>query len=133
MAAHRLVQERLQTKTIACIVETYKINLQLIMGTKLIQLDDGTLVEVQVPDDQAEQISGGFAERVDATFDKVKPLLIKACKPIAETWKELNQDVNIEQAEVEIGLGFEGEGNLYITRSVMSANLKVKLTLKPQK
>lgn len=102
------------------------------MATRLIRLEDGTLIEAQVPDDEAEQISGGLAKRVDATFEKIKPLLLKTCKPIAETWKELNQEVNIEQAEVEIGLSFEGEGNLYVTKSKASANLTVKLVLKPK-
>lgn len=101
------------------------------MSTRLIELEDGTLVEVQVPEGQAEQISGGFAKRVDATFDQIKPLILKTCKPIAETWQALNQDVQIEQAEVEIGLSFEGEGNLYVTRSTASANLTIRLTLKP--
>lgn len=102
------------------------------MSTKLIRLEDGTLVEAQVPDDQAQQISGGFAQRVDASFAHVKPLLLKACKPIAETWQELSQEMNIEQAEVELGIGFEGEGNLYITKAKAEANLTVKLILKPK-
>lgn len=102
------------------------------MGNKLIRLDDGTLVEVQVPDNQAEQISGGFANRVDATFAQIKPLLLKTCQPIAESWKELNQNVDIEQAEIELGLAFEAEGNLYVTKSTLSANIKVKLVIKPK-
>ncbi|MEH2424265.1 MAG: CU044_2847 family protein [Nostoc sp.] len=101
------------------------------MSTKLIRLDDGTLVEVEVPEEQARQISGGFADKVDATFDKIKPILVKTCKPIAAAWKEINQEMNIEQAEVQIGLSFEGEGNLYITKSKASANLTIKLVLKP--
>ena len=44
------------------------------MATKLIQLEDGTLVEVEVPGDQVQQISGGFADKVNATFDKIHPL-----------------------------------------------------------
>jgi hypothetical protein len=47
------------------------------MPTKLIQLEDGTLVEVDVPADQARQISGGFADKVNSTFDKIQPLLVK--------------------------------------------------------
>ena len=101
------------------------------MSTRLIELEDGTLVEVQVPDEQVEQISGGFAKRVDATFAQSKPLIIKTCKPIAESWQILNQDVQVQKAEVEIGLSFEGEGNLYVTRSTASANLKIRLTLAP--
>lgn len=102
------------------------------MNTKLIQLEDGTLVEVEVLTDQVKPVSGGFAEKVDATFDKIKPLLVRTCRPILDAWDELNQDMNIESAEVEIGLSFEAEGNLYVTRSNLGANLRVKLVLKPK-
>jgi Trypsin-co-occurring domain 1 len=101
------------------------------MNTKLIRLDDGTFVEVEVPEDQARQISGGFADKVDATFDKIKPILIKTCKPIAAALKEIDQEIKIDQAEVQIGLSFEGEGNLYITKLKASANLTIKLVIKP--
>jgi hypothetical protein len=102
------------------------------MATKLIELEDGILVEVEVPEDQAQQISSRFADRVSTTFDKIKPLLVKTCRPVAEAWKELNQDMQIEQAEIEIGFSFEGEGNIYITKAKTGTNLKVKLVLKPK-
>ena len=103
------------------------------MTTKLIQLDDDTLIEVEAPEGQVEEISGGFAERIeDATFEKIKPLLVKACKPISEAWQEINQDLEIEQVEVELGLSFEAEGNLYVTKSKAGSNLVVKLVLKPK-
>ena len=101
------------------------------MATKLIQLDDGTLVEVEVPEDQARQISGGSADKVDATLEKIKPILVKSCKPIVAAWKELNKEITIDKAEVQIGFSFEGEGNLYITKSKVNANLTIKLVLKP--
>ena len=102
------------------------------MSTKLIELKDGTLVEIEVPQDQARQISGGFADKVDSTVDKIKPLLLKICKPITSAWKEINKDMNVEGAEVELGLGFEGEGNVYVTKAKASANITVKLILKPK-
>lgn len=102
------------------------------MATQLIELLDGTLVEAEVSDNQPREVSGSFAEKVDATFDKVKPLLLNACRPIVAAYQELNQEMTIEQAEVEIGLSFEGEGNLYITKSKAGANLTVKLLLKPK-
>lgn len=40
--------------------------------------------------------------------------------------------MSIEQAEVELGLSFEGEGNLFVTKSTLGANLKIKLILKPK-
>jgi hypothetical protein len=101
------------------------------MPTKLIRLEDGTLVEIETSPNEAQQISGGStAKRVEANFDKISPILQKICRPLTETWKELSKEMLIEQAEVEIGLSFEGEGNLYITKSKASANLKVKLVLK---
>jgi hypothetical protein len=102
------------------------------MATKLIELEDGTLVEVEVPPDQAKQISGGLAERVSTTFDKIKPILVKTCQPIADVWKEVNQEMNIDQAEVQIGFSFDIEGNVYVTKSKATANLTVKLVLKPK-
>jgi hypothetical protein len=101
------------------------------MPTKLIRLEDGTLVEVEVPDDQAQPISGGFAERVDRSVDIIRPTLVKICRPIIESWAELSEGTQIDHAEVELGLSFEGEGNLYVTKAKASANLTVKLVLKP--
>ena len=101
------------------------------MATKLIELEDGTLVEVVALENEVQQISGGFAEKVESTFDKIKPLLIKTCRPIMAAWDELNQEMHIEQAEIELGLSFEGGGNLYVTKATASANLVVKLRLKP--
>jgi Trypsin-co-occurring domain 1 len=103
-----------------------------LMGTKLIRLEDDTLIEVEVLSDQVQQISGGFADKVDATFDKIRPLLVKTCRPIAEAWKEINKEMNIESAEIELGLSFEAEGNLYVTKSTAGANVTVKLVLKPK-
>lgn len=106
------------------------------MATKLIQFEDGTLVEVEVPPNQAQPISGGAADRidttVDATLNQVKPLLLKVCRPVKEVWSELNQDMDIESAEVQVGLSFEAEGNIYIAKSKAAANLTVKLVLKPK-
>lgn len=101
------------------------------MASKLIKLEDGTLIEVEVSENKAKQIAGGDADKVNATFDKIKPILVKVCRPIAETWKELNQEMQIDQAEVEIGFSFEGEGNIYVVKSKASSTVKVKLTLKP--
>ena len=103
------------------------------MASKLIELEDGALVEVEVPENKAQPIAGGAADKIkDATIERIKPIILKVCKPLSEVWKELNKDMHIEQAEVELGLGFEAEGNLYITKAKGNANLVVKLTLKPK-
>jgi hypothetical protein len=102
------------------------------MPTKLIRLDDGVLVEVEVPPDQAQQISGGLAERVSASLDSIRPLLRTAAASITDIWRELTKDARVEQAELEIGLSFEAEGNLYIAKSTAGANLSVRLVFAPR-
>ncbi len=102
------------------------------MHTKLIELKDGTLVEVETTEEQAQQIAGGFVENVNTSLDKIQPILMKVSRPIIAAWNELNKDMLIEHAEVELGLSFEGEGNLYVTKSKAGANLIVKLILKPK-
>jgi len=101
------------------------------MASKLIELEDGVLIEVEAEEDEAKQISSGAAA-VNSSFAKIKPILKKAVQPIAEIWQELDQDVAIESAEVQINFSFEGEGNIYITKAKAGSNLSVKLTLKPK-
>ena len=103
------------------------------MNTKLIKLKDGTLVEVKVSEKKArEEISGGMADKVESTFDKMKPILLSVCQPIRETYKELNKDMSVEEVNVELGLRFEAQGNIFVTSSKAAANLTIKLVLKPK-
>lgn len=102
------------------------------MTTTLIELEDGMLLEVDVPGEHVEQISGGVAKKVNSSLDRIKPILINTCKPITEAWRELNQDMHIQEAEVELGLSFEGEGNVFVTKARAGANLTVRLVLKPR-
>lgn len=102
------------------------------MATRLIQLEDGTFVEVELAQGDVQQISGGMPDKVSSTFDKICPILIKTCRPMVDTMKELNKEMSIEQAEIEIGFSFEGEGNIYVTKAKAGANLTVKLILKPK-
>lgn len=108
------------------------------MLTKLIKLEDGTLVEVEVTPDQAQQIAGGnvFARKVKTNLAQIQPIIVNACQSITAAWKdiyqELGKDVEIEKATVELGLSFEIGGDVYIAKSTAGANLKVNLVLKPQ-
>lgn len=103
------------------------------MATKLIELADGTLVEVEAEPGQAQQISGGVAEKImDASLDKITPILIRTCRPIIAAWEQLNQELDIDQAEVELALSFASEGNIYLAKATTGANLTIKLVLKPR-
>ena len=100
------------------------------MASKLIKLEDGTLVEVEVAGDEVRQIAGGLAEKVDATMDKIKPVLLRTCQPIVAAVKDLREDVDLEQVEVEVGLSFDVEGNIFVTKAQFGANVLVRMTLK---
>ncbi|AVH60473.1 MULTISPECIES: CU044_2847 family protein [Streptomyces] len=99
------------------------------MATKLIRLADGTLVEVEVPTAQARRISGGVTDNVNSRLDQIDSLLVSVCKPLLSAWRALGEEVSIEQAQVEVGLSFEGEGNIFITKAKAGANLTVTLTI----
>jgi hypothetical protein len=105
------------------------------MAMKLIKLDNGLMMEVEVSQDEIEQISGGrdeVIEKVQSSMGAVESILKESVKPIVSAYETLNQDVVLERAEVEIGIGFSAEGNIFIAKGKGSANLKVKLVLKPK-
>jgi len=101
------------------------------MSKKLIELDD---ILIEVESAEVEAISGGsdVIEKIDSSMDSVKNLLLKSVKPISEAYAVLNQDVVLERAEVEIGVGFSAEGNIFIAKGKASTNLKIKLILSPK-
>jgi hypothetical protein len=101
------------------------------MATRLIELEDGLLVEVDVLTEEPQPISGGFAQRVSSAFDRITPVIQRVCRSFVESYRQLPDSITLERAELELGLSFEAEGNLYITRSKGSANLVVRLTLRP--
>lgn len=103
------------------------------MSTQLIELKDGLLVEVETPlDEPPKQIAAGAAERVEGAMDAARALLLKAVQPVAAVWDELNRDLIIEQVEIELAIGFEAEGNLFLVKGKGNANVTFKITVKPK-
>ena len=103
------------------------------MEKQLIELQDGMLVQITVPEDEVQRRKKkkeGEIEKVESAFDKVKEVILKGCKPLTETWKLLNQEMQAESAEVEFGVSFTGKGSVYLVESSAQASLKVKVTWK---
>lgn len=100
------------------------------MATRLIRLADGVLVEAEVDEAQARPISGGAALKVEASLDRIEPLLVNVCRPVAKAWPAIAEDLYVEAVEIELGLSFEGEGNIFVTKAKAGANLTVKLTVR---
>ena len=102
------------------------------MATQLTELEDGLLVEVEVPQDQVNQIAGGVPEQVEQAIDTVQPILLKACRPVVAVWSELNREMSIDNVEVELQLGFSAEGSIFLAKAKGNANLKIKLSISPK-
>jgi len=100
------------------------------MATKLIRLQDGILVEVDAKVGEAQQVSGGFAEKVEAHFSEIKDIILKTCQPVINGINEVRQEVQLEQVEVEMGLSFEAGGDIYVAKASLGANVLVRMTLK---
>jgi len=105
------------------------------MSKRLIALENGLMMEVEVPPSEIEMISGGndMVERVESSMGTVEKMLIQSVEPIVNAYNTLNQEVVLDTAEVEIGIGFSAEGNVFVAKGSANANLKVKLVLKPKK
>jgi Trypsin-co-occurring domain 1 len=101
-------------------------------GTKLIELDDGLLVEVEAAPGEVREVSGGMAKRVTATFETLRSVLTTSCRSILGACDEIGEGTNVDHVEVELGLSFEAEGNIYITKATGGANLIVKFIMKPK-
>ena len=106
---------------------------RVVTKTKFIELSDGLLVEVAADEEAVQQVSAGTADRVEQAMDGVRGLLKKAVQPVASVWSELNRDLSIEKVDIQLALGFEAEGNLYIARGTGSANISFTLTVSPKK
>jgi len=105
------------------------------MARKLLELDteDGgtILVAVDLPEGSVGQVSspGEMAiEKVEQSFDAVKDLIIRGCRPLTQAFKKLHQETQAVNAEVEFGINFSGKGNIYLVETSGQASLKVKVT-----
>ena len=104
------------------------------MSKQFVEFDNGVMVEIDIDKSEIEAISGGddMVNKVDKSMKNVKGLLLKSVEPIVEAYEVLNQDVVLEKAEVEIGIGFSAEGNVFVAKGKASTNLKIKLILSPK-
>jgi hypothetical protein len=104
------------------------------MASKLIELEDGILMEVDVPENEVTRISGGELEitQINRSINAIESILLKACKPVANVLTELNKDMLVNEVEVGIELGLEAEGNFFIAKGKSNASLSIKLKLTPK-
>ena len=102
------------------------------MPTELIELKHGLLVEVQAdPEDEPRQIAASPDKLVDGAIDQARELLLKAVEPVVSVWGELNKDLSIDQVQIELALGFEASGRMFIAQAKGNASIKFTMTVRP--
>ena len=101
------------------------------MSERIVTLEDGLRVQIDV-DPRFEQQVSSEGGKIGTSFEKIQPTLRYICRQFNATWRELNKEMSIEQAEVQLDLGFEASGNLFVTSGKAKSNLSVKLIFGPR-
>jgi hypothetical protein len=105
------------------------------MSTKFLELADGVIIEIGGAQDVREEMHTSTAELVDTTMNMVTQKLRKILTPIANSFHSLydavDVPVEIESAEVELGVSFSAEGNVFVAKSKAEGTMKVTVTFKP--
>lgn len=96
------------------------------MPTQVITLKDGIRIEAEVTDSRVARKDG----KVEQSIDSIRPALARVIQPVADAWNDLPERLRVEQAEIELGFGFEASGNLFVASSKGNVNIKVKLVVK---
>lgn len=93
---------------------------------RTIILKDGIEVEVELSG--PEEIS--YQDHVNSSISELGELLKKTISPVSNTLKELNKEVAISETKVTLGVKIGAEGNFFIAKSSLNANIQVEMLLK---
>jgi hypothetical protein len=99
---------------------------------KLLQIrteDGDVFIAARTPEDavSAVGVRENALAKVDESLDDALVLVTR----IARSFQRALADVDVESAEIELGLQFTGKGRLYVVESELQAAMTVRLTLRP--
>jgi hypothetical protein len=95
---------------------------------KIIELNDGLEVEVELSENQAREIS--FNQKINSSIEDISGLLSKVIKPISNTFKELNKQVELSETKVTLGVKIGVEGGFILAKSTAEAHIQVEMVLR---
>lgn len=81
-------------------------------------------VAVEVPEVSVGRVaapSDVAIEKVDRSFDTVRDLIIRGCRPITQAFKALQKESQPAFAEAEFGINFTAKGSVYVVESTGQA------------
>lgn len=99
--------------------------------SKIVRFADGVMVEIAASQTPGEPVSGtGKAvERAKQAFEAAAGVAGVALKAIVGSVRTAVREVSVAQAEVEFGVGFTVEGDIYITKVKGEANINIRVTI----
>jgi hypothetical protein len=76
-------------------------------------------------------------DRVNSSMEQIGDILDRIVRPISESFRDMQKaldvPIEVEKAEVEIGLGFSAEGSMFVTKAKAEGSLSVKIVFKAVK
>jgi Trypsin-co-occurring domain 1 len=107
------------------------------MASRYIELKDRIIVEVGSPGEGRVEMNSAILDQVDFSMKQVGDIVDRIVRPIGESFRDMQKAVDVpievEKAEVEIGLSFSAEGNIFITKAKTEGSLSVKIVFVPVK
>jgi len=104
------------------------------MPTKFLELKDGVIVEIGAPTALREEMHTSTAEQVNTTMRMVASMVGDIVRPLGDAFSHLydalDVPIAVETAEVELGLSFSAEGQIFIAKSKAEGTLKIKVVFK---
>jgi hypothetical protein len=95
---------------------------------KIVKLKDGLEVEIELDENQAREIS--LDNKIESSIEDINCFLSKVIKPISNTYKQLNKEVNISETKVTLGVKIGVEGGFILAKSTAEAHIQVEMVMR---
>jgi Trypsin-co-occurring domain 1 len=95
----------------------------------IVRFADGVLVEITRNPTPAEPVAGKAVERANQAFQAAAEVLATALKAIVSPVQRAVRDSGAKEAELEFGVAFTVEGNIYVTKVTGEGNITIKVTI----
>ena len=100
---------------------------------QLIKFKEGITVEVAENPNRVQAVSGKAADKVASGFESATEVLSSIIKTVSRSIKKELEAAGVAEAELEFGVGFSIEGNIYITKTTGEGNLSVRMKVNGNK
>jgi Trypsin-co-occurring domain 1 len=95
----------------------------------IVRFADGVMVEISRNPTPAEPVAGKAVERANQAFQAAAEILASALKAVVSPVQRAVRESGAKEAELEFGVAFTVEGNIYVTKVTGEGNITVKVTV----